>query len=90
MEFELLKTRFISFGYQLATLLGGVILAAVLNFFGGPNFEQLVNDTFGNTLVGTTILLVATQVVAHFRNKVVVGRAKRLGAQGEGKSFLLI
>ena len=89
MDYQLLKTRFISFGYQLATLLGAVIAGALLNFFGGPDFEMLVNSTFGNTFVGTMILLVVTQVVAHFRNKAVLGKRRRIGAE-EGEEVTII
>lgn len=90
MDFELIKTRVISFAYGLVTLVAGALLTQLLAVFSGPEFHALVVQYFGDGVTSAFIFLVVSQIVAHVRNLVVLGRASRLGAAGRHEPFTLI
>lgn len=90
MEYDIYIVRAKAFLYQLASLIGGVLLTAILGVFSGPQFEALVNEHFGGTIIGAIILMVVSNVVAHIRNVLVVSKAEKLGATGEYRKVTLI
>lgn len=82
METNLIKTRLISFGYSLLSL----ILTAFVGVLASPDFATLVQTNFGGGITATLILLVVTELVKHLRNVKVINK---LGKVGGGKNVII-
>ena len=86
MNFELLKVRATSFLYEA----GALVLVGVLGVLSSPEFAAVIMKHFGDTVMGSMILLVVMGIVKHVRNVVVLGKRRELAAQGESDQFYLI
>lgn len=67
-DFELLKIRAVSFGYDALSLLLTVLVATMAS----PQFSDLVTQHFGDTALGGIALIVVANLVKHLRNLDIV------------------
>lgn len=73
-DWELIKTRALSFMWSLLSLAGTALTAMLLS----PDFANIVTNNFGTGATGMLILMVVTELVKHLRNMraLNVGRGK--------------
>lgn len=68
--------RLKSFGYSLATYVGGVLLTALAS----PEFQDIITEHFGGTLIGVLIITALPEIVKHVRNTLLT---EKLGASSK-------
>jgi len=78
----LLVARLKGFGFEAASMVG----VGILGVFMSPEFQALITEHFGETLLTSTAVLLITGVAKHLRNVKAVGK---LGATGGEKVILL-
>ncbi len=88
MEQNLWTLRIKSFFISLGTLVGAGVIAALST----DQFMVIVREFTGETIWGTLAVLVLPEIVKHFRNKLVLGRAMKMGSlrTQTSKPFILI
>jgi len=83
MNYELLKARAISFSWSVLSLVGTTLVAMLVS----PEFVALVTQHFGEGVTGSLILMAVTELVKHFRNVRVLGKATRyFGSDSRGQA----
>lgn len=87
MNFDLIKTRIVAFLYEA----GVMIALSILGYLASQDFANLVTQNFGESIVGSLILLGVSGIVKHLRNLSVLKKYDTLGAaNGERKPPVLI
>lgn len=82
---ETLLLRLKSFGFNIL----GVVTTAVVAYLLSPDFSTWVTENFGSGAITVLAMAVMTEALRHFRNKIVIGRATKLGAVSTSNIHLL-
>jgi hypothetical protein len=77
MEQNLWLIRLKSFGYKFATLVGTTIVAALVSDQFVGQLTTLITSHTSETVWGGLIVLLLPEVVAHIRNKIIVGSSRK-------------
>jgi hypothetical protein len=87
MNSVLLQIRAKAFFAEAGTL----FLVAIVAALSSPQFSEIVTTHFGESLMGSAILLVANGLVKHFVNvRTMKTQADKVGANRESDPFVLI
>lgn len=74
---DLLSIRVKSFLYSLSGLIGTALIGVLVS----DQFSALLSSFTGTTIWGSLIALGVSELIKHLRNKVVVGKAKKLAGE---------
>ena len=82
MDKNLLKIRFVSFGWGVFSL----IVLAIVGVLSSPAFKELVLTNFGSSVWTGFLFLLLPELVKHLRN---LAEIKKLGGLEDKKIFLI-
>lgn len=80
MNYVLLKTRLVSFGWSVL----GLAVSTLAGMFFSSDFAALVMANFGQGLLGSAILMGVTEFAKHLRNLSVTKNDDELGSATDG------
>lgn len=79
MDYDLIKIRAISFGWELL----GLALTLLATMFSSSEFSALVQAHFGDTIISSIILLATSGLIKHLRNIEVIKQHREETLRGE-------
>lgn len=86
MDYKLLAIRIQSFVVEAGTVIGGLLLAALIEALQSNVFTQLVTDHWGTGLVASFILMFVSGGVKHLKNLKAI---KKLGSADNDNVILI-
>lgn len=87
MTYELIKVRIISFGWECLSFFGTALIAALAS----PEFSAIITAHFGETILGSLVLLAVSGLVKHLRNmRALAVAGRRFGSSRALEEVTLI